>query len=44
MLISDMATRLAYAVRDGAAQLRRSKSETLVLSVANAGQARDNLG
>ena len=34
LLISDMATRLAYAVRDGAAQLRRSKSETLVLSVA----------
>jgi hypothetical protein len=33
-LISDMATRLAYAVRDGAARLSRSRSETLVLSVA----------
>ena len=33
-LISDSATRIAYAVRDGAARLRRSKSETLVLSVA----------
>jgi hypothetical protein len=33
-LISDAATRIAYAVRDGAARLRRSSSETLVLSVA----------
>jgi hypothetical protein len=33
MLISDSATRIAYAVRDGAARLRRSRSETLVLSV-----------
>ena len=33
-LISDSATRIAYAVRDGAARLRRSKSETLVLAVA----------
>jgi len=33
-LISDMATRLAYAVRDGAARLARSRSDTLVLSVA----------
>jgi hypothetical protein len=33
-LISDMATRLAYAVRDGAARLSHSRSETLVLSVA----------
>jgi hypothetical protein len=33
-LISDSATRIAYAVRDGAARLRRSSSETLVLSVA----------
>ena len=32
--ISDMATRLAYAVRDGAARLARSPSDTLVLSVA----------
>ena len=33
-LISDMATRLAYGVRDGASRLERSKSDTLVLSVA----------
>lgn len=33
-LISDAATRIAYAIRDGAARLQRSKSETLVLSVA----------
>ena len=33
-LVSDMATRLAHAVRDGAARLSRSRSETLVLSVA----------
>lgn len=33
-LVSDMATRLAYGVRDGAARLERSKSDTLVLSVA----------
>jgi hypothetical protein len=33
-LISDMATRLAYGVRDGAARLKRSPSDTLVLSVA----------
>src|SRR5258706_10788707 len=33
-LVSDSATRIAYAVRDGAARLRGSKSETLVLSVA----------
>ena len=33
-LISDSATRIAYAVRDGAARLRGSKSGTLVLSVA----------
>ncbi len=33
-LISDSATRVAYAVRDGAARLKRSRSETLVLSVA----------
>ena len=31
---SDAATRMAYAVRDGAARLRQSTSETLVLSVA----------
>ena len=34
MLISDSATRVVYAVRDGAARLRRSPSDTLVLSVA----------
>ena len=33
-LISDSATRVAYAVRDGAARLQRSRSDTLVLSVA----------
>jgi len=33
-LISDSATRIAYAVRDGAARLTRSPSDTLVLSVA----------
>ena len=33
-LISDSATRVAYAVRDGAARLARSPSDTLVLSVA----------
>jgi hypothetical protein len=33
-LISDSATRIAYAVRDGATRLRQSSSETLVLSVA----------
>ena len=33
-LISDSATRIAYAVRDGAARLARSPSDTLVLSVA----------
>lgn len=31
--ISDSATRIAYAVRDGAERLRRSSSTTLVLSV-----------
>jgi hypothetical protein len=34
MLQSDSATRVAYAVRDGAARLKRSRSDTLVLSVA----------
>lgn len=34
MLIGDSATRVAYAVRDGAARLQRSRSDTLVLSVA----------
>jgi hypothetical protein len=33
-LIGDSATRVAYAVRDGAARLARSPSDTLVLSVA----------
>jgi len=33
-LVSDSATRIAYAVRDGAARLSRSRSDTLVLSVA----------
>jgi hypothetical protein len=33
-LVSDSATRVAYAVRDGAARLRGSRSDTLVLSVA----------
>jgi hypothetical protein len=33
-LISDAATRVAYAVRDGAARLRSSGSDSLVLSVA----------
>jgi hypothetical protein len=33
-LIGDSATRVAYAVRDGAARLKRSPSDTLVLSVA----------
>ena len=33
-LISDSATRVAYAVRDGAARLKSSRSDTLVLSVA----------
>jgi hypothetical protein len=33
MLISDSATRIAYAVRDGAERLQRSSSQTLVLSV-----------
>jgi hypothetical protein len=33
-VISDSATRIAYAVRDGAARLKSSKSDTLVLSVA----------
>ena len=33
-LISDSATRVAYAVRDGAARLKRSRSDTLVLSIA----------
>lgn len=32
--LSDPATRVAYAVRDGAARLARSRSDTLVLSVA----------
>jgi hypothetical protein len=34
MLTTDAATRVAYAVRDGAARLKRSSSDTLVLSVA----------
>jgi hypothetical protein len=33
-LVSDSATRIAYAVRDGAARLAKSPSDTLVLSVA----------
>ena len=33
-LIGDSATRVVYAVRDGAARLKRSSSDTLVLSVA----------
>lgn len=32
-LVSDSATRIAFAVRDGAARLQRSRSQTLVLSV-----------
>jgi hypothetical protein len=34
VLIGDAATRLAAAVRDGAVRLKRSPSDTLVLSVA----------
>jgi hypothetical protein len=34
-MFGDAATRLVSAARDGAARLRRSKSETLVLSVAS---------
>jgi hypothetical protein len=33
-LISDSATRIAYAVRNGAVRLKVSRSDTLVLSVA----------
>jgi len=33
-LVSDSATRVANGVRDGAARLKRSSSDTLVLSVA----------
>jgi hypothetical protein len=33
-LVTDSATRVAYAARDGAARLARSPSDTLVLSVA----------
>ena len=33
-LVSDSATRIAYAVRNGTARLKASRSESLVLSVA----------
>jgi hypothetical protein len=33
-LVSDSATRMAYAVRDGAVRLKSSQSDTMVLSVA----------